>query len=111
MRISDWSSDVCSSDLDADRAVDRPGQHLRPTRVIGLDEILLGGVLPDEQRAGLDKRPASILGQVPVMAADIGEEALHRRLIAVEKLAVEIARVPESGRASGRGRGGEDVSI
>src|SRR3546814_15441456 len=53
MRISDWSSDVCSSDLAAQqrqRSVHDEGRDARPHLGIVLGESLLGdaGVLPVE---------------------------------------------------------------
>src|SRR3546814_16082064 len=51
MRISDWSSDVCSSDL---RARDYPKQLVtRQERIVTLDLHLAGvGVISDELEAG-----------------------------------------------------------
>src|SRR3546814_6732855 len=55
MRISDWSSDVCSSDLRR-HAADRAG--LRPRRVL---VPIPGPVLDDHHRADLDLQAAARL--------------------------------------------------
>src|SRR3546814_2898324 len=49
MRISDWSSDVCSSDLNNVHEQDQPGDHRdqRPDRTIMTDQ--------EERNAGEDK--------------------------------------------------------
>src|SRR3546814_21023845 len=84
MRISDWSSDVCSSDLEPERS----GQARRPPL--------------ERRRFGLERRVrlerwAALRRPHPVA----GAEALGQRL----------AQRPEIGKASGRGRGVEYVSI
>src|SRR3546814_8543822 len=43
MRISDWSSDVCSSDLRADAAADLGHRRGRVRKLIGLAQPPLGG--------------------------------------------------------------------
>src|SRR3546814_19072506 len=74
MRISDWSSDVCSSDLDGFRRVARDEGAVRRVRVVdqqasaALADLLAHHALRegDERRAGqvgvVDKGPA--LGQI-----------------------------------------------
>src|SRR3546814_2985209 len=61
MRISDWSSDVCSSDLVGRDGVDGPGQHLGGHRVHadaageeGVDE--LGGRVGDDEGLPQDRK-------------------------------------------------------
>src|SRR3546814_20307580 len=51
MRISDWSSDVCSSDLDANRGFQRVTRSIR--EVSGDDDVMVrlsGALLDDEER-------------------------------------------------------------
>src|SRR3546814_8659827 len=43
MRISDWSSDVCSSDLQFDRGWNHIGRHLRANEIL---EVLLARLRP-----------------------------------------------------------------
>src|SRR3546814_8551716 len=49
MRISDWSSDVCSSDLEARQQIHRPGDESRHTLRIG-ERDALGHQLPGDER-------------------------------------------------------------
>src|SRR3546814_19245952 len=60
MRISDWSSDVCSSDL-----VDEGSQH-----VLGAVEALQGVVDPDAH----DRHQQHTLGSAEVAAIDPGQQ-------------------------------------
>src|SRR3546814_2732652 len=59
MRISDWSSDVCSSDLEGDAAarlgdiVQRPGEAFRRRR--DLNARLAVGTVVDDDDNGLDR--------------------------------------------------------
>src|SRR3546814_14825192 len=50
MRISDWSSDVCSSDLDQD--VDRVALHVHPRQVAGLEVVAEQRVCAHRQVVG-----------------------------------------------------------
>src|SRR3546814_6621790 len=67
MRISDWSSDVCSSDLAFDRIGDATSHQLQAVVRIGL-ELAPGKAVADqravEQVAGIiaGKRPAGAVG-------------------------------------------------
>src|SRR3546814_11572313 len=88
MRISDWSSDVCSSDL--------------PTRGIGertLDEV--------RKRARTD---AVSLWEASIRAARGNELAARARNelagfhALIDALDGEVSELPQSGRASSRGR-------
>src|SRR3546814_11020684 len=72
MRISDWSSDVCSSDL-AERAIGRPGRQL-----VGHDGI--GVLVFDAMR---NAEPGEIFGQhmlgkVRLSLIEIAHQKLHR---------------------------------
>src|SRR3546814_1193747 len=87
MRISDWSSDVCSSDLQAGAAsfalplLWRGARHLQP----GLDGLPL-------DTGGGDATSLSLIS--PFL---------------LERVDVYQGRVPEIGRASRRGRACQDV--
>ena len=47
-----------------------------------------------QQPGAFGKTAAGILTAVPFMRADIREEMLHRRLVAREQLAIEMAGIP-----------------
>src|SRR6516164_5287029 len=79
---------------DLDRAGDRSGHHFIEAGAIGVDHLGLVGVLEPEQTRAFGKAAPGILATVPLMGADIGQEMLHRRLVAREKLAVKMARIP-----------------
>src|SRR3546814_11869089 len=93
MRISDWSSDVCSSDLQADaevalqEALAQPGVHQRgfPAR-IGADEQRRVGLLDAgdggvEEIAGAAGRvdQGAVLAAVEVGRAETGHRSEERR--------------------------------
>src|SRR3546814_12397732 len=107
MRISDWSSDVCSSDLGADHPIG------------GLDVEVEGeveiGFLGGQDRAGVDEAGAI---EQDVDAADLGREGVDRRAVeqvhhprlaaldAGERVGVDVDR----DRSEERGVGKEGVS-
>src|SRR3546814_16428774 len=97
MRISDWSSDVCSSDLAQQLGrgsahVDRRHGPAAGVDVLGLDAQIAGEILADD--AGI----AHLLDLLDLLAE--GE--------ALEHLVIEIAR--EAGRSEERRVGKECVS-
>src|SRR3546814_8095168 len=49
MRISDWSSDVCSSDLMKAKVSDELKQHFRPEFLNRVDEVIVFPPLSQEQ--------------------------------------------------------------
>src|SRR3546814_1297002 len=63
MRISDWSSDVCSSDLISDRAAQRPAIAVGDRYLRARFGQRLGRRQPDPLRAARDKGGASIEAQ------------------------------------------------
>src|SRR3546814_20211699 len=98
MRISDWSSDVCSSDLDARRTRRLDGF------VIGLAD---GEVVADdaaERRQRQDHRVERPVGLVEDVELQAG---LGDRKAQVGGTAVGAERPEEVGRAAGRGRVGQ----
>src|SRR3546814_9321716 len=55
MRISDWSSDVCSSDLRNVRLAEKNGRGLRPvTQLVGVKPQVPGSLLDDAVQAARD---------------------------------------------------------
>src|SRR4029077_11101860 len=72
----------------------RTGNHLVKARAPGANQRLLVGVARDKLGFGLGEKPSSVLALIPVRGAYRCKEVLHRRLIAVEQLAVQVARVP-----------------
>src|SRR3546814_9125660 len=102
MRISDWSSDVCSSDLDARARVLAEVDHLGAGvgllivvgdgdgvelahRVVALQDA--ARVLPGDRRAGLDLGPGD-LRVAPAAGAALGDEVVDAAL------AVIVAGIP-----------------
>src|SRR3546814_15372959 len=65
MRISDWSSDVCSSDLGSDRALDRKGRVGRCTKL--------------SYRAHSQGYSAALLGEQGRGAICLEEQREHRQ--------------------------------
>src|SRR3546814_19074423 len=104
MRISDWSSDVCSSDL-------RTLQALGDTEL----QAQVGTAVDDALTASQNKAPQR---RQPVMRE---QEAQRLRELILAWLVVERERAPfqvlkleargQLGRRSGRERGGQDVEI
>ena len=70
------------------------GDHLVEARAPSLDQLALVGVTRHQLARRLGERAPGILALVPLRRADVGEEILHRRVVAVEQLAVEMARIP-----------------
>src|SRR3546814_18015158 len=108
MRISDWSSDVCSSDLDGpDQSVDLAPDAGVGDPVEGLNE--LQGIIPTEEVAhplvgGICRRAA--LGGLRLAAGlQPVEEVGHRHPQHASPMEQEI------GRASCRERGCQSVKI
>src|SRR3546814_18181868 len=93
MRISDWSSDVCSSDLGA-----------------GLDAVALGHAPVDRHVrvehavAGVEPRPAADHGRL--LAQQVGDV-----LVVGQQHRGDVAVADEIGRESGREKGGRSVWI
>src|SRR3546814_18417278 len=83
MRISDWSSDVCSSDLAVDRADRELFEQPLPHHDAAAALVLLGG-LEDEGDANIESaRLGEVLGG-----------AQHHRRVAVVHAGVHLALVP-----------------
>src|SRR3546814_17576245 len=106
MRISDWSSDVCSSDLGIDRAIETD-----VGRNIARDDRLwmLGGY------RGAQRRRIAVdgLGRVEPVAAGLavqraGADGTRNRPRAAAGARGAGRGGPRDGRARGRGRGGAD---
>src|SRR3546814_16398431 len=113
MRISDWSSDVCSSDLlaDRERAIDRvlAREPLRHERVVLLDED--GGALLERRTVSLGppvpQRPvavepaALIVEAVTDLVADDRADAavVGRRLpVGITERVLKNGREPRGGK-------------
>src|SRR3546814_2410330 len=97
MRISDWSSDVCSSDLEAHRIGQLADQFVE---LGGADRVEPRGRLVEEEQRGVEREracesgaldhPARQLGRK--LGAGIGRQADHLDLIGgdlVEQIRVE----------------------
>src|SRR3546814_16482931 len=95
MRISDWSSDVCSSDLGA--ADDGPDRQVRIPLVGGRDDDRIGRVV--------DVHAIDVVGQV----AAVGRFAALVRYVPAPILAADVDRAFEA-RSAERRVGQECVS-
>src|SRR3546814_11548120 len=82
MRISDWSSDVCSSDLEAD-TLTIDGEFAAGLSV-GADHLVLRVLALLRERHGADRVPpiAVRLTQAPPGAAGIGGGSAHAAAVA-----------------------------
>src|SRR3546814_10564391 len=94
MRMSDWSSDVCSSDLIGMRLAARPGTPIR--------RLVLNDIGPWIPRAALE-RIAGYLGADPRFSTFEEGEAYLRRIYASFG-DLEAAQWRQIGRASCRAR-------
>src|SRR3546814_14111216 len=118
MRISDWSSDVCSSDLRTGVAEDRGSKDVRPPRVNPLHQIEIDDFRRDRLLAAL----ALILGAafclglpfalqagaeffLPLNAALVIAIALVPLLVSLDSRGLPYALAP-LGRQSGEGEKG-----
>src|SRR3546814_13833822 len=86
MRISDWSSDVCSSDLDRRAAVDQHPHRLAVDLCLGIEMRIPGAVEAHIARCaggGRRRRPAALLprpsGPVAVRIGGGGNQSEARR--------------------------------
>src|SRR3546814_3004780 len=103
MRISDWSSDVCSSDLTLPELIDTlvgnlPATHL-PTLAIGAAATAFlfwvrKGLKPLLVRAGMAPRPADLIAKTGPIAAEAAST------LAVVALGLEEAGVKDGDRKS-----------
>src|SRR3546814_20820448 len=101
MRISDWSSDVCSSDLQAVARGDRPHHPGRATgRLPVRDRAERGGERTDALDGGLAGRRRQLV------AVGVGRVAAHVELAGrAEPERIFRADIDKIGRASWRERG------
>src|SRR3546814_2101646 len=116
MRISDWSSDVCSSDLGDRGDLGRQREH--DVEIADREEVGLAGLEPGACSSALAPRAmpvaATVVGDPPMpavgagfdMAAERGGAAMLDRRHDLELMQAE---VPGMGHAIGRPRGTEDV--
>src|SRR3546814_3045008 len=120
MRISDWSSDVCSSDLVAVAAAEEPGvaQIQRQAGAVAdlqadirllaaFDEIggiarrgALDVVLPDDLRLQRNARPHGLV--FDLRNVHVAPRELVRKILAVLLMRVEAQTVREIGRKGTR---------
>src|SRR3546814_1654366 len=88
MRISDWSSDVCSSDLLV--ALIIAGIALQKEQNVGAAAILLRNLRPVSLKVTARTRKVNDAGRRIVEVADLlGREVIHQRLGLGRRLALE----------------------
>src|SRR3546814_20265259 len=109
MRISDWSSDVCSSDLAAITDVDAPQTRHRVEDALAVAVGDIGALgMGDDPAAAecLDFRPIGLRGQMmrDVEAAQFGDV-----VIAGHEFATELEGDRKSGGEGKRGAGRVDL--
>src|SRR3546814_17081411 len=105
MRISDWSSDVCSSDL----LQGLLGPGLTPQYTQGYTKEFRGGCFVEAGESGLVAKAAARQELAPVMGR-IGGYVARRRLLR-GSTRISVADGPGSGRASCRERVCQDVKM
>ena len=79
---------------DLDRLFDGAGHHFAEALAERFDQLALMGVHGDELGDSIGEAAARVLMLVPFLGAHRGEKILHRRFVAGEELAVEVARIP-----------------
>src|SRR3546814_11682447 len=83
MRISDWSSDVCSSDLDIALLVLRNPDRIRRTRrrqCLGLADLARNALL---RRGGINIEARLDVGRDPIPDIEIAAHGVPARVIAI----------------------------
>src|SRR3546814_1453509 len=83
MRISDWSSDVCSSDLDIALLVLRNPDRIRRTRrrqCLGLADLARNALL---RRGGINIEARLAVGRDPIPDLEIAAHGVPARVIAI----------------------------
>src|SRR3546814_17056909 len=119
MRISDWSSDVCSSDLPwpaFDRRQQLPEGYGCPACVLVVRQCAI------DTRGSCFLIPGHEMRKIDAARLfHAGEKVVDRRHFAVVTVEIEVARFakadraekdgknPQTGRAEGRERGGQNV--
>src|SRR3546814_11580191 len=112
MRISHWSSDVCSSDLNVDRRQPRVDLRYRIEvaigelgfrgKIVGPVAVELGDERLDRTRIGI---PLRVERNIAARSAQVREDRLGLvGLVVAEAGALIVGDVPEIGRASCRER-------
>src|SRR5437588_12246017 len=84
-----------------DSATDGAGDRLVEALAERLDQFDLVGMVRQQLPCRLGKASARVLPLVPFRRANVGQEMLHRCVVAVEELPIEEARVPPEQHATG----------
>src|SRR3546814_19993454 len=114
MRISDWSSDVCSSDLRLDRALQWPRTVHRIEA--GLGELVERGIAERQRDAAFDKAPDEALRLDAGDRTDLCRTEWvkdHRLVDTIDELGKEVLTDHRPNKESGESgkREGERVDI
>src|SRR3546814_16189385 len=119
MRISDWSSDVCSSDLPARRQLVDLQAALASVATLGAERRWITLRMEGRSVAGLLTRSARLLpfllkrgagplvGDVERLSQDLRQRVVHRHVAC--QVTKHLSRVAKLGRASCRDRIGQYV--
>jgi hypothetical protein len=79
---------------DRQRVVERAGNHLVEAVTPRLDQVPLVRMTRHQRGDRLVEGTAGVLPRIPFAGAHLGQEALHRGLVAGKQLAVEVPRIP-----------------
>src|SRR3546814_20076138 len=106
MRISDWSSDVCSSDLLSGAATDKVEQRLPALRSIEISTRIIDGTLQDRMmlERGLDAGRRQFVERIALIAPIL--EALEVAVEPYADIAVPLAHDHMPARAGNRDSAG-----
>src|SRR3546814_11823034 len=109
MRISDWSSDVCSSDLLSGAATDKVEQRLPALRSIEISTRIIDGTLQDRMmlERGLDAGRRQFVERIALIAPIL--EALEVAVEPCAAIAVQLAtdhKPAPPGKRGSAGRAG-----
>src|SRR3546814_5772554 len=91
MRISDWSSDVCSSDLPAQAFARHAGEE--PRHALAAFQIEPQSRLQAVRRAGVADASDAVAEGIVAAAIDRRRQRLHRHAVAAEEAVAEVAGV------------------
>src|SRR3546814_17821289 len=87
MRISDWSSDVCSSDLEAHRIGQLADQFVE---LGGADRVEPRGRLVEEEQRGVERERACESGALDHPARQLGRKLDRQSVVSGKSVSVRV---------------------